>query len=231
MPRRRSILDTSFAATTIATVGRVYRAVMFASMRIDVDPRVVALLRTREPAVFLCWHQDLLFTFGWLSRFNVRRPTAVLTSASRDGGIAAALCSGIGYREIARGSSARRGAAALLHLSRVSRDRSGMSVAIVADGPRPPARLLKPGGLVVARDAGLPIWLLRTSWRPDASLRRTWAKFHVPRPFARGVVCADGPILVPPDLDRDGLERLRGDVERRMNALADAADAKVAALV
>jgi lysophospholipid acyltransferase (LPLAT)-like uncharacterized protein len=173
--------------------------------------------------VFLCWHQDFLHTMGYLSRFNPRRRTYVLASPSRDGGLAAAAAEAVGFREAVRGSSADRGGGALLRLERLAR-RGGASLAFVGDGPRPPARILKPGAVHLAAWSGLPIWLVRTSWSPDASLPRTWARFHAPRPWARGVVLAEGPIELPRDASRDVVESARADVERRLDVLAERAD-------
>jgi lysophospholipid acyltransferase (LPLAT)-like uncharacterized protein len=129
-----------------------------------------------------------------------------------------------------RGSSAGGGATALRRMSRLAQADRRPSFAVVGDGPRPPARVLKPGAIRLAGEAGLPIWLVRTSWHPDASLRRTWARFHSPRPFSRAVALSEGPIHVPKGLDREATERLRAEVERRLEALAARADAAAARL-
>jgi lysophospholipid acyltransferase (LPLAT)-like uncharacterized protein len=218
-------------ARAAAYVGlRAYRGFVFGGYLLRHDRRLLRLLRSRTPVVFACWHQDFPQTMGYLSRWNPRRRTYVLASASRDGGIAAAAAEGVGFREAVRGSSAGGGASALLRLERLAKGPRPCSIAVVADGPRPPARDLKPGALHVARDAGLALWLVRTSWHPEHVLERTWARFHLPRPWSQGVVLADGPIAVPKDLDRDGLERLRAEVATRLDALAARADALAARL-
>ena len=188
------------------------------------DPRLVALLRTRSPAVFVCWHQDFAHTMGYLSRFSARRPTYVLASASRDGGIAAAAAEAVGFREAVRGSSAAKGASALLRMTRLGKGARRPSLAVVGDGPRPPARTLKPGALLLAKESGAPIWLVRSSWYPERALPHTWARFHLPRPWSRGVVVADGPFEVPAGTDREGLEALRAELERRLDRLASWGD-------
>jgi lysophospholipid acyltransferase (LPLAT)-like uncharacterized protein len=223
----KRFLGSRTARTLVGLSMRVYRAVAFAGFRLRHDPRLVALLRSREPAVFACWHQDFLVTMGYVSRFCARRRSYVLASGSRDGGLAAGAAEGVGFRRAARGSSAGGGASALRALARWGKDRPG-SFAVVADGPRPPARVLKPGALHLAQRFGLPLWLVRTSWTPDSSMKRTWARFHAAPPGRRGVCLADGPISVAPDLTNDEFEAVRLDVERRLNALADRADATAA---
>jgi lysophospholipid acyltransferase (LPLAT)-like uncharacterized protein len=208
----------------VGVLARAYRSWMYASFLQRHDRNTLALMKTRDPVVILCWHQDFVLTLGTLSRAHPRRRTHALASASRDGGIAAAAAEGVGYARSVRGSSAGGGAAALRRMQRLARDRAP-SFAVVGDGPRPPARALKPGAIHLAKETGAPLWLLRTSWFPDPSLRRTWARFHLPRPFARGVAVADGPIPVPSDLDRASLEALRRDVEVRLEALAARGDA------
>ncbi|HVG93692.1 MAG TPA: DUF374 domain-containing protein [Planctomycetota bacterium] len=224
----KRFLRSSLALALTGLLVRSYRALAYATFLWKFDPRLVRLLRSREPAVFVCWHQDFVHTMGYVSRFSPRRPTYVLASASRDGGLAAAAAEAVGFREAVRGSSAARGASALLRMTRIGRGERRPSLAVVADGPRPPARVLKPGALHLARETGAPLWLLRSAWSSDVSLSRTWAKFHLPRPWSKGLIVAEGPIVVAPDLDRAGLEALRADLEARMVRLAARADALAA---
>lgn len=207
-------------------VVRVYRPIGGAGILLRKDPAFLRLVRSREPAIFVCWHQDFPWTLAALARFQAgRRRTRVLASPSRDGGLAVAAAQAIGFSGFERGSSEARGARALLSMERLARADRRVSFAIVADGPRPPARRLKAGALHLARETGLPIWCIRTSWHPDASMRRTWARFHFPHAFHHGVVVADGPVRVPPDADAATIEVLRVSLEKRMNDLADRSDA------
>lgn len=207
---------------------RGYRAFVFGSYRFKHDERLRAFLRTDRPAIFATWHQDFAFSLGYLSQWNSGRVTYALASASRDGGVAAAVAEGVGFQRPIRGSSARGGLRALRAMSRLLRDKPYASLAIVCDGPRPPARVMQPGAIYLASLTGRPLWLVRTSYNPVHELRRSWARFHIPKVGARAVVCADGPIHVPRGLDRAGIEAWRLDLEGRLNALAERADAAVA---
>lgn len=228
MAARKSLLNHPAVQALIVLFLRCYRWFVFGTLLFRHDPRFLALMRSDEPAILAVWHQDFVYTFAYFSRWNPRRKTYPLASASRDGGIATVAAEGMGFRRAVRGSSARGGPKALLQLTRLLRADPSASVAVVCDGPRPPARVLKPGILHLAQTSGRPLWLVRTSYSRTKVLTRTWADFHVPLPFSRAVCLADGPIEVPADLDREGLEALRVTVEERLNALAARADALVA---
>ncbi|MDA1195470.1 MAG: DUF374 domain-containing protein [Planctomycetota bacterium] len=227
MAARKSLIEHPLTQTLIVLFLRWYRGFVFGTFLWRHDARLLRLLRSDEPAIFAAWHQDFVHTFAYFSRWNPRRKTYPLASTSRDGGLASAAAEGMGFRRSVRGSSARGGAKALLQLTRLLQHEPDASVAVVCDGPRPPARVLKPGILALAQSSGRPIWLVRTSYSNTRVLRRTWAQFHVPLPMSRAVCVADGPIHVPADLDREGLEALRCDLEHRLNTLAERADAAV----
>jgi hypothetical protein len=223
MPLVKRVFGHSLASALSGVFFRLYRWFMYGGFLFRHDPRLVALLRSGDPAIFACWHQDFLYTIGYLSRWNPWRRSYVLASTSRDGALMAAAAEGVGFRRAVRGSSFKDGAKALLEIQRRLAARPGSCV-VVCDGPRPPARDMKPGILAIARETGLPIWLVRTSYNPGRVLTKVWTRFVIPRPWSRGLSLADGPIRVPPDLDREGLERLRVELKARLDALADRAD-------
>lgn len=220
----KRLLASRTAQAAVGMLVRAWRPLHFGGLRIQHDARLLAFLRGREPAVFACWHQDFFWTVGYLSRFARHRPTRVLASASRDGGLMAAAAQAAGFRGAIRGSSARGGAGALRELRRAAAG-GRESIVIVCDGPRPPAFVLQPGALDVAGRSGLPLWLVRTSYRPPVVLRRTWARFVLVPPWCEAVVRADGPLHLPQGMDRDTLEAQRLRLEARLRGLAREADA------
>jgi len=220
----KRVLTWPLTLVVLQGLGTLYRAFVLAAVLRRIDPRLREFLQGSEPAIFAAWHQDFALAFGWLSRTGRRRPLYALASASRDGGIATALARAVGFRGLVRGSSARGGTRALLGLHRLLRLRADASLGVVCDGPRPPARVLKPGILHLARETGRPIWLLCVGMSPRIELARSWARFRFPRPTTRAVVLGEGPIRVAPDLDREGLEAVRAGLEARFRALGERAD-------
>ena len=81
-----------------------------------------------------------------------------------------------------RGSSSRRGAAALREL--VSAARTGHDLALTPDGPRGPVYVLQPGVIAAAQLTGLPIVpaAINSTWKKSL---RTWDRFQIPLPFTR----------------------------------------------
>src|SRR6185295_4715210 len=82
------------------------------------------------------------------------RKIVVMVSRSKDGELVARALHRLGYRT-ARGSSSKGGREALAELTDLVRE--GWGAAIVADGPRGPARKAKIGCVLAARGTGAPV--------------------------------------------------------------------------
>lgn len=172
----------------------------------------------RESVIFVFWHQRLLcfvYTHRW-------RGGHVLISRSRDGEIIARLLAGLGFSPV-RGSSHRRGGEAVRELLGLARD--GRDVGITPDGPRGPGRVFKPGAIYLASRTGLPIVPLTVTYRHRWTLP-SWDGFQLPWPFTWAVVHAGDPILVPPELDGDGVEAWRLRLQTALSRLTNETDAR-----
>jgi lysophospholipid acyltransferase (LPLAT)-like uncharacterized protein len=95
--------------------------------------------------------------------------------------------------------------------------REGASLAVSPDGPAGPYRRAKPGALIVAREAGLPLQPWAVSARPSFRLTGRWDRHLVPLPFCRLRVEESAPIVV------GSRERLRPLVDRLQASLDDVA--------
>ena len=160
-------------------------------------PEARALLEQGTPVVFVCTHQDMPDSFNGLARVLPERRFVAMTSTSRDGGIAGMLANAIGY-EIVRGSSARRGAAALLKMR--TRMRDGASVLLAVDGPKAPLGDVKAGVVVLARGVKAPIIPIRTWGAERFCADRSWMKMCVTVPAFPAAVFM-GPPIDPNEYD------------------------------
>jgi len=186
-----------------------------------VDPCGYLASRQPWPVVFVLWHNRLLFLGDCFPR-DIRRRTAVLVSASRDGEYATAFARRFCFRTV-RGSSSRGGHRALRQLKR--RIDGGSSVAITLDGPRGPRYVLQPGVLKVAQVAGVPVMCYHVRYGSAWRLR-TWDGMVVPRPFSRLRIVFDEVLEVPRGIDEDGFATMRRGFEERMRRGVDDLDWK-----
>ncbi|MGH2489526.1 MAG: hypothetical protein ACRDFR_07915, partial [Candidatus Limnocylindria bacterium] len=143
---------------------------------------------TRAQAVLTFWHEYNLALFVVASARRGDLPHATFTTATRRGTVIRTL-----FQSLARGqvavlalpdegdAAAARGPARRLG----ELGASGYSPVVTPDGPWGPYRVAKPGALIVARHAGLPILPLAVRARPGLRLTRRWDRQLLPLPFSR----------------------------------------------
>jgi lysophospholipid acyltransferase (LPLAT)-like uncharacterized protein len=161
--------------------------------------------------VGVVWHKDFLFALD----FFRRRKIVVMVSRSKDGELVARSLHRLGYKTV-RGSSSAGGREALSELTDLVR--AGWGSAIIADGPRGPAREAKIGCVLAGRNSGAPLipWGCHAS--PSITLRN-WDRTMIPKPFAKITVAFGDPIYVPDDAGREECLKIRESVDRKMAAL------------
>jgi hypothetical protein len=196
-------------------LGLLLRA-LAATWRIDVvgSEHLLATRSAGGAFVFALWHRTLLPLLWWHRRQDI----TLLVSRHADGSLLADAAARLGYR-LVRGSTTRGGAVALRAIIRALN--AGVTVALTPDGPRGPAHVVKPGALVAARRARVPILPVAagasSAWRLPS-----WDHLLVPRPFAR-VRIAYGPPLDPARAPEPAASAC--ELTRRLDAVSALADA------
>jgi len=163
--------------------------------------------------IWVLWHNRIFALAFTYRRYLPTRRGAVLTSASGDGAIIAAMAARFGVAAV-RGSSSRRGAAAMLGLIGWIRD--GYDVGIVPDGPRGPRYRMGPGAVKLASLTGAAVLPVRIEYGSWWSFR-SWDRFRLPKPFTRVTVIFEPLFDVEPGADDETLERRRLELENLMN--------------
>jgi hypothetical protein len=200
----------------LALLGRTFRWHL-----IGVD-RIEGHLTQGTPFLAATWHgHQLCFPVAyqaWMSGLteSMRRDTYVLTSRHGDGRIAAKAVAWFGLKTV-DGSSTRGGAEALRALLRLLRD--GANVALTVDGPRGPLHEVKPGIVKLASRSGLPIFPLAVA-SSSAWTFRSWDQMFLPKPFAKVVLAAGPPVVVPPAIEEEDLHRYQRIVKEAIEAVA-----------
>ncbi len=167
---------------------------------------------TKGPCIFALYHNRMIGAAGAAAPWLALRPGVVLTSASRDGAtLAAAMeCFGLGA---VRGSSSRRGGAALVTLKKEIE--AGRHVCITPDGPKGPRYVVQPGIVKLASLTGVPIIPFLVNYESYWALK-SWDKFQIPKPFSRVEVTFGEEISIPAKLGREEFEMERKRVEEVM---------------
>ncbi len=169
-------------ARLLATIGTVLVRILLATLRIRIVDRVGLLGKPQDrPLIWIFWHNRLMLFPHLIERYLNQRKTAALTSASKDGEIVASFLSNFKVRSI-RGSSSRRGAAALIEMKSLLAQ--GWDVGITPDGPRGPRYYLNPGVLKLAQKTGIPVLPANVEYSKFWRLK-SWDGFMIPKPFAR----------------------------------------------
>lgn len=191
---------------------------------------IVATARTSGPpvaqgqVVFAIWHESNLVAIS--ASLKLRTTARVVSFSTRGfrGIVMNEMLRSTGSDVVTLPEPGARAEAAKLarELARIGRE--GSSVVASCDGPLGPYRVAKPGALIVARDAGLPVQPWAVAIRPSLRLIRRWDRQLVPLPFCRmrveeGVQIRIGPRerIKPrlPELQAE-LDRISALVDRRM---------------
>lgn len=172
------------------------------------------------PIIWCAWHNRVLGLAIACKRIFPHRDGVALTSASHDGAALAAAVKVIGVEAI-RGSSSRRGSAALKQLVRAVR--GGQDVGVTPDGPRGPRYELSPGLVKLAQVTQAPVMGFHIHYSRAIRLK-TWDRFVIPLPFSKLTITFDELISVPRALDDAALEEKRKEIEEMMRAGVDDLD-------
>jgi lysophospholipid acyltransferase (LPLAT)-like uncharacterized protein len=177
------------------------------------------LLDSERPAIYLYWHHQLLLSARFVLDRLVRaeRPLTVMISPSRDGDLATGVVEKWGLR-VHRGSASRGGQRALRALYREI-TRAHSSILMLPDGPRGPALVVKPGAIVLAQMAAVPIVPLGLSASRAIALG-SWDRMLLPLPFSRLGVVVGEPVEVPRQLDDERREALQRHLEAELQRLS-----------
>lgn len=177
------------------------------------DPGDVCANPPEKPMVWIFWHNRIFVLPVVYKKFLSARKGAILSSASKDGAIIASIVARFGCASI-RGSSSRRGAAALLGL--IDWIKGGYDVAIVPDGPRGPIYHMGPGVIKLAevtRAAILPVRIeYNSAWK-----FKSWDRFQLPKPFTTVNVYFEPLEMVPEELNEEAFEAERKRIETVLN--------------
>jgi len=208
---------TRFAGWLISSLVRLLYGLT--RLTIEREGEVEALIREHGGVIFVTWHGRTLLPVG---RFRGRGYWALI-SLSRDGDLQSENFRRLGWR-VVRGSTGRRAVLATKQIL-AALAQPGAVLAFTPDGPRGPSNVVQPGVVYFAQKSGKPIVPAGISAHPRW-LMKSWDRYLVPKPFARGVWLYGDPIFVTPE---DQVEEVCRRVGEAIDALEIEAERRVGA--
>jgi len=207
--RRRKRRDRRWKAVVGAFLLAGFIRLLGMTLRLRVEDPHGQLL-TEGPVIWAFWHNRIAVMPIVYRRHARHRPAVVLTSPSGDGEFLARTMAHFRLGAV-RGSSSRRGAAALRELVAVMA--AGKDAIITPDGPRGPRYHLHAGLLQLSALSGASIVPIAIHYNAFKEMR-TWDGFRIPRPFSRVRVRFGEAVAVPRRAGDEKLAELRLRVEQ-----------------
>lgn len=194
-------LAKGFRFRCIGNLGAAIVRLWGSTLRIEWLGRenIDAVAAERDLVIWTFWHRHLL-TLTYTHR---KRGAVVLVSRHKDGEIISQILCQLGYG-VARGSTTRGGARALIEMVRAGREMHPL--AVTPDGPRGPRGELQSGVLHIAQRSGRPIVPLACEGLRTSELD-SWDRFQIPHPFTRIAVAVGSPIRIPQGIPAEAIER------------------------
>lgn len=151
------------------------------------------------------WHQNLLP--GILAQTGLRY--VVIVSKSKDAEPVAFACRNLGHK-VVRGSSRKgnvdKGGKAAKEMM-IEELKKGIPGSVTVDGPKGPAKEVKPGIIDMAKKSGTALVgyaaISKSYWEFNS-----WDKFRLPKPFSKIVIAYGEPLSVPADASKEIFESL-----------------------
>ena len=185
------------------------------TLRVRIQDRAGILEKEPDhPLIWAFWHNQIFSMPVVYGRKLKNRKGAVLTSPSRDGAYISAVMSCFGVASV-RGSSNKRGAAAMVEMARWIE--KGYDMVFTPDGPRGPRYRLAPGMIRLAQKSAAPVFPIRVEYDSAWIFHRSWDHFRLPKPFSRVTVTLEPFETIDPMAEGEDFEAERKRIEKILN--------------
>jgi lysophospholipid acyltransferase (LPLAT)-like uncharacterized protein len=198
-----------------------FGSVRFNILNREVYDQFIAKTPRKNNAVVATWHRHVIPTYFF---FRSVEDLLIMGSRSRDGEFATRLGRRFGL-QFTRGSSSHGGHDALGEMIEYMKAGThGRICSTPVDGPQGPARKLKKGMLVLAKETGAFFIPMACSGKGTITFSKAWDQTIFPLPFSEMFLDFHPPFKIPSNLSESELEEWRVKVEHILNQLTDRVD-------
>ncbi len=214
---------SQLGATVVPYLYVMYMRVVWATSRIQGRDFVALkqIVKQHNGAVGLLWHEEVMtVAFGYPYLGFCPHTLASLGEAGEVIARMLRLCGFVVFRGGSTTGRARRREGALEEMVAHMRNNTDVLYGLTVDGSKGPPYRMKTGGIVIARECGRPIVLVRT-WYKRCVRLPTWDRMAVPLPFNVIGYYLRGPYMVPESAATEaGLHAFRLQLENDLIDLA-----------
>jgi lysophospholipid acyltransferase (LPLAT)-like uncharacterized protein len=169
--------------------------------------------------VMAIWHDNAPALLAALAKSKPRPRLVVLVSTEPRGDALSVLFRLLGVRVI-RGDWEHHGWPAITRTAELV---AGGACAIITPDGGGPRRIARPGVLVLAAAAGVPLVVLGADCTPAWTEPHKWDRPRNPLPFGRIVVCVNSPVRLDDLKDAEAVESARIALQQNLNEAYQAA--------
>lgn len=159
-------------------------------------------------SIIVFWHGIMLPCWKIFTKKNA----FAVVSSSKDGQILVDLLTKWGFSFI-RGSSSKGGKEVLQNIIENSKSQL---VLMTPDGPRGPINNFKPGAVVAAQRAKVPIYFLKATIGSKIIFKKSWDYFQFPMPFSKIKISVSEPIWIADEKSPEEINNIIREIEQRM---------------
>jgi len=181
---------------------------------------VDALLERGERLIYSFWHGRQAV----MLKMHEGEAVVIMVSLSADGTLQKKVVEHYGYTTV-RGSSSRRGVAALLEMKRMLMDdESSVIGGLAVDGPRGPRQQAKEGAATLAAKTGAYLVPISAAMKHRLMLG-SWDKLQIPWPFTSAWMVYGEPVAVENTVE--GKEAGIAELQRQLDLATERAEGLV----
>ena len=198
----------------VGVLGSIFLRLLFCTISIREIPDTLSQNYKRQGKcmIYAFWHAHILVP----SYVGRNLGAKVLISQHRDGEYIAQVVQWLG-NDVARGSTTRGGARALLSMIKKVKEKK-VSLAITPDGPKGPRFVVQSGVITLGQKTRYPIIPVMVHHSKCWELP-SWDRFCIPKPFSKVVLIYGDPISIPTKLGKSEVEEYRISLEKSFNKL------------
>jgi hypothetical protein len=186
---------------------------------------------SNQPLIAVLWHGRIMMASCITKNIHNKKDRhnfVVLASRHKDGMLVSRIMSKFGFVNVSGSSASKdnkagRGITMASIREILKSIKSGMNFAITPDGPRGPKYKIKGQVINIAKISGAPILPFSYSASRNV-IFKSWDQFMLPLPFSKLCYYFEDLILVDKDASEEEMEKIKLQVEDKINSAMKKAD-------